>query len=483
MHRRVHRTVFRSRAGSRSSNWSSPTSTSTSTSTSTASLVTTSCAKKSPRTRKPVSTNPNTRVAIAMTAEQNNVHNAEVSVVDSLITESSTAQDEVVRLCTGLIIDGQLPLLQRQLHADFLKIPMSFKLPPNYTGLDASKPWLIYWPLQALGILDPDSLTGDILSRIGPSIMACLNETEGAFGGGNGQISHLAATYACLNALAIARDEDVWSQINRERLYKWLMSIKRPDGGFSMHVGGEEDVRAVYCALASAALLNIITPELTEGTAEWISRCQTYEGGIGGAPDNEAHGGYAFCALASLCILGNPVEMIPKYLDVDNLLRWLSVRQYQPEGGFSGRTNKLVDGCYSWWVGGCWSILEGALFGITKEEILWSKADLQKFILCCCQSPKGGLRDKPGKSSDFYHSCYVLSGLSEVQHRYSFSLKLPGAGSGEWSFMWTCELELPDVVMVDEKNMVGPINPVHVLPAGIGERMHDFYAALDAVAA
>jgi len=26
-------------------------------------------------------------------------------------------------------------------------------------------------------------------------------------------------------------------------------------------------------------------------------------------------------------------------------------------GGFRGRTNKLVDGCYSWWVGGCFALL------------------------------------------------------------------------------------------------------------------------------
>lgn len=27
-------------------------------------------------------------------------------------------------------------------------------------------------------------------------------------------------------------------------------------------------------------------------------------------------------------------------------------------GGFKGRTNKLVDGCYSWWVGGCFGLLD-----------------------------------------------------------------------------------------------------------------------------
>jgi hypothetical protein len=29
---------------------------------------------------------------------------------------------------------------------------------------------------------------------------------------------------------------------------------------------------------------------------------------------------------------------------------------------------------------------------------------------------RGGLIDKPGKSSDYYHTCYTLSGLSVAQH-------------------------------------------------------------------
>jgi protein farnesyltransferase subunit beta len=30
--------------------------------------------------------------------------------------------------------------------------------------------------------------------------------------------------------------------------------------------------------------------------------------------------------------------------------------------------------------------------------------------------PHGGLRDKPGKSPDYYHTCYCLSGLASSQH-------------------------------------------------------------------
>jgi protein farnesyltransferase subunit beta len=32
-------------------------------------------------------------------------------------------------------------------------------------------------------------------------------------------------------------------------------------------------------------------------------------------------------------------------------------------GGFKGRTNKLVDGCYSWWIGGSFPLLEALGIG------------------------------------------------------------------------------------------------------------------------
>lgn len=83
------------------------------------------------------------------------------------------------------------------------------------------------------------------------------------------------------------------------------------------------------------------------------------------------------------------------------LLGWLSARQHAPEGGFSGRTNKLVDGCYSHWVGGCWPFVEVALNDPEGKNgyggaSLFSREGLSRYILCCCQA-SGGLRDKPSK--------------------------------------------------------------------------------------
>ena len=54
-----------------------------------------------------------------------------------------------------------------------------------------------------------------------------------------------------------------------------------------MHAGGEIDSRGTYTVLAVARLLNMLTPQLTEGAAEFLLACQTYEGGFGGEPGNE----------------------------------------------------------------------------------------------------------------------------------------------------------------------------------------------------
>ena len=45
----------------------------------------------------------------------------------------------------------------------------------------------------------------------------------------------------------------------------------------------------------------------------------------------------------------------------------------------------------------------------------------------------GGLRDKPGKSADFYHTCYCLSGLSSAQHASNTVLGPPGVYVGNES--------------------------------------------------
>lgn len=41
---------------------------------------------------------------------------------------------------------------------------------------------------------------------------------------------------------------------------------------------------------------------------------------------------------------------------------------------------------------------------------------LQQYVILAAQAPGGGLRDKPGKPADAYHTSYNLSGHSAAQH-------------------------------------------------------------------
>ena len=86
--------------------------------------------------------------------------------------------------------------------------------------------------------------------------------------------------------------------------------------------------------------------------------------------------------------------------------------------GFQGRTNKLVDGCYSYWVGAMATML----------RVPFNRESLITFILSCCQEDPteegenssdsepvisgGGFRDRPGSAPDLYHTCYCLCGLA-----------------------------------------------------------------------
>ncbi|NXT32639.1 FNTB farnesyltransferase, partial [Pelecanoides urinatrix] len=200
--------------------------------------------------------------------------------------------------------------------------------------------------------------------------------------------------------------------------------------------------RSAYCAASVASLTNTLTPALFAGTAEWIARCQNWEGGIGGVPGMEAHGGYTFCGVAALVILKKE-----HLLNLRSLLHWVTGRQMRFEGGFQGRCNKLVDGCYSFWQAGLLPLLHRALHArgdaaLSMTRWMFDQSALQEYILLCCQCPAGGLLDKPGKwvpaqggrgaawcpgpplstpislsrSRDFYHTCYCLSGLAIAQH-------------------------------------------------------------------
>lgn len=303
------------------------------------------------------------------------------------------------------------PILERKKTLKFLRRGL-VNLSEGYECLDSSRPWILYWILHSMELLGDHVTDQTHIKAIVDFLRLCQNP-NGGFGGGPGQISHLAPTYAAINSLCILGTEHAYQIIDRQKLILWMDKLRLNDGSFLMHEDGEVDIRGVYCALSVARLTNTYSAELFRNTSEWVMSCQTYEGGFGGAPGMEAHGGYAFCGFASLVLLGKG-----QLCNVENLLRWAVNRQMSLEGGFQGRTNKLVDGCYSFWQGGIFPLIHllRSQGKVIPRCLLFNVTSLQEYLLICCQDSRGGLIDKPGKSRDFYHTCYTLSGLSVAQY-------------------------------------------------------------------
>lgn len=89
--------------------------------------------------------------------------------------------------------------------------------------------------------------------------------------------------------------------------------------------------------------------------------------------------------------------------------KWLYDRQTALEGGYNGRTNKLVDGCYSWYVGSAIATVSGE----RGRASLQDREGMLRYALRMEQNARtGGLRDKPDMNADLYHTMYCLCGLS-----------------------------------------------------------------------
>lgn len=308
--------------------------------------------------------------------------------------------------------------LSRKKHINCLISSLTGELSKHYEKLVPSQTWIVYWIAHSLSLLEQNRFLDTVVDDVIGFMKECAHK-DGGYGGGPGQIAHLATTFAAVNGLITTASEEALESIDRVNIVRFLHRMKQSDGSFSVHDDGEIDSRATYCVLSIMKCLNIQDNVLLENVADWILSCQTYEGGFGSVPGSEAHGGYTFCCVASLCLMDQLSRA-----NIPAILRWLTNKQIPDEGGFCGRSNKLVDSCYSYWQGAVFPLLHTTLTTDKKstgypDSWLFDSAALQDYILNQCQSDTGLLRDKPGAAPDFYHTCYALSGLSISQHQPS----------------------------------------------------------------
>ena len=85
----------------------------------------------------------------------------------------------------------------------------------KYIAYDALRPWVIYWSLTGLSVLGED-LT-QWRDRVLETCTPMQNPT-GGFGGGHGQTSHAAPSYAAVLSLAMVGGREALNLVDRRAL-------------------------------------------------------------------------------------------------------------------------------------------------------------------------------------------------------------------------------------------------------------------------
>jgi geranylgeranyl transferase type-1 subunit beta len=212
--------------------------------------------------------------------------------------------------------------------------------------------------------------------------------------------AHLMMTYTSLGILLLLGDD--LSRVDRGRILAGLKSLQLPNGGFRQTpLGSEHDLRLSFCAAATTRILGSIGDIDLEKAISFVLSCQTYEGGFGPLPWDEAHGGSTFCAVAALDLWG----ALDRIRNKKMLAYWLSQRQ---SDGFNGRSHKRTDVCYSYWVG-------STIMTLGWFDVIVSKEALSAFIFSnYCET--GQFRADQQTDPDLLHTHFALAGLSLLGH-------------------------------------------------------------------
>ncbi|KAI9100610.1 protein geranylgeranyltransferase-like protein type I beta subunit [Phlyctochytrium arcticum] len=297
-------------------------------------------------------------------------------------------------------------------------------LPGHYTSIDVNRMSVAYFCLSALdllGMLDTvvtadqkknwiEWIYAQQIHPTGDEDMVRAGFRGGSFGGAEFRTDdqstpvneydagHVTMTYTALVCLLLLGDD--LARVNRSAILNGLRLLQTPSGSFIPYATStESDMRFLYSALVTLHILSAPPNTVinTSSAREFIHASQSFQGGFGQNPGQEAHGGSTYCAIASLAILGE-LEWERR----EECVVWLLGRQGD-EGGFGGRPAKPADTCYSFWVGGALDILDAYKFT--------SPASLSHF-LSTTATKHGGFGKGPGDYPDVLHSYMGLSGVA-----------------------------------------------------------------------
>lgn len=154
-------------------------------------------------------------------------------------------------------------------------------------------------------------------------------------------------------------------RINKKKLMEFFQGLSGDDGGYHEFLKNgkdtKSDARFTYCVVAVSKILQLEV--CSEKVAMFLETTKSFDGGYGVMKNAESHGGYTFCAIATLFIL----QKLPQ--NCSDVVKWCVMRQRK---GFCGRVNKEADTCYSFWIGGTLKLLgfENLINDVNEDFLL-----------------------------------------------------------------------------------------------------------------
>lgn len=290
----------------------------------------------------------------------------------------------------------------KEKHIKFILSQLS--KPINVESIHATA-WILYWSLNSLRLLGYDD--DEYIYKLQKS-----NKNFFTFSCKN--IEHLGNLYASIATLYSYKKLNT---IDKEQIYSYLQKSKNLDGSFLLCENGDSDLRGIYCAFSICKMLNIDTTLLADNVLSYILSCQTYEGGFSSIPGAEAHGGYTYCAVATLVLLDELEKC-----DYVSLCEFLVNRQ-DKNNKLNGRTNKAADSCYSFWIGSCIKMVSDyKKIGINLLTIDFTNNTIEQIMECEVET--GGFRDKGNNAPDLHHTCYCIFffGVFDIRKYVDFGI-------------------------------------------------------------
>lgn len=196
-------------------------------------------------------------------------------------------------------------------HIAFFRRFLRGVLPPSSVEADQVRVVVLYFALHSLDICGGLDLSEAQRDELVDWILGWQFDRKG----GPAADFNIACVYASLASLQIlgrgldrVPADDVVACIRR------LQFLEADSASSVMHgalcarlpLPAEADVRFVFAASAICSLLGRWDAMDIPAAVSFVCACQSYEGGFGLCPGQEAHGGSTYCALAALDLLGCP---------------------------------------------------------------------------------------------------------------------------------------------------------------------------------